>query len=173
MFEYTCPICGETKQARYKWEIKTYCSRECANKALSERFAKKREENFITACVFQPESIECNRRNCINCGWNPVVAKARLAAIKGKAIPDPKPKEEEPKPIREKHHASDQWIPVTERLPEIGETVLACGQRDGVYMAYIKNAELEWHKPYHKNHYCKPTYWMPMPEAPKEVDHES
>jgi endogenous inhibitor of DNA gyrase (YacG/DUF329 family) len=84
MYEYTCPVCGVTKQARSKWDVRTYCSRECANKALSERLAKNREENFITECVFLPDAIMCGRKECYKCGWNPVVAKARIDAIKEK-----------------------------------------------------------------------------------------
>ena len=32
-------------------------------------------------CVFQPESILCDRQICSRCGWNPDVAKARLETI--------------------------------------------------------------------------------------------
>ena len=49
---------------------------------------KERETNIIKApapelfgCVFQSESILCDRQICSRCGWNPDVAKARLEEI--------------------------------------------------------------------------------------------
>ena len=63
-----------------------------------------------------------------------------------------------------------EWIPVSERLPEKGEgTVLVCGSRGGIYTAYLERSGKypKWHKLNSKNHYCEPTHWMPLPEAPK------
>ena len=59
-----------------------------------------------------------------------------------------------------------KWIPVTERLPEAGDTVLVCGSRGGVYTAYMYRPNF-WHKLNSKSHYCNPTHWMPLPEPPK------
>lgn len=61
-----------------------------------------------------------------------------------------------------------EWIPVTERLPEKGEgTVLVCGSRGGIYTAYLErgNKYPKWHKLNSKNHYCDPTHWMPLPST--------
>ena len=63
-----------------------------------------------------------------------------------------------------------EWIPVSERLPEKGEgTVLVCGSRGGIYTAYLERSGKypKWHKLNSKNHYCEPTHWMPLPQPPK------
>lgn len=91
-YEYTCAECGKVVQVRYKSLTQKFCSRYCSlkhhNKTRSGTFwndYKEPADNTIPTgeCIFQPESIECYRRNCINCGWNPVVAKARLDKIMG------------------------------------------------------------------------------------------
>ncbi len=91
MFKFTCRYCGTVRYVRTLHEVREFCNRSCAAKAReickAEKKAAKEEDNKteyvirLNECVFQPESIECTRRNCINCGWNPVVAKARLNAI--------------------------------------------------------------------------------------------
>ena len=69
-----------------------------------------------------------------------------------------------------------RWIPVTDRLPNIFEGVLAyCPKRRNTYLLYI-NARWEWH------FFDKTvagalldeavTHWMPLPEPPKEDDHD-
>ena len=65
-----------------------------------------------------------------------------------------------------------KWIPVTERLPERGQIVLVCGNRKGIYTAEfrIDGKYPYFHKLNSKTHWCKPTHWMPLPEAPKEAD---
>ena len=62
-----------------------------------------------------------------------------------------------------------EWISVKDRLPEDGEIVLVCGIRGGVYTAvFNKPGQYRgWHKLNSKSHYCDPTYWMPLPDAPK------
>ena len=80
MFEYTCPMCGKVKRVAYECDVRTYCSNLCAARA---RHGKTYEVGG--ECVFQPESVMCNLRTCGKCGWNPVVAKARLDAFMGKA----------------------------------------------------------------------------------------
>ena len=59
-----------------------------------------------------------------------------------------------------------KWIPVSERLPEKGETVIALGSRGGVYTAQYKGS-IYWHKLNARCHMCEPTHWMPLPEPPK------
>lgn len=59
-----------------------------------------------------------------------------------------------------------RWIPVTERLPERGKVVLACGSRGGIYTAFYKGSRY-WHKLNSRSHFCEPTHWMPLPEPPQ------
>ena len=59
-----------------------------------------------------------------------------------------------------------KWIPVTERLPEKGETVIALGNRGGVYTAKYTGS-IYWHKLNARCHMCEPTHWMPLPTPPK------
>lgn len=68
--------------------------------------------------------------------------------------------------------AIQKWIPVSERLPNVFEGVLAyCPKHRNTYLLYI-NARGEWH------FFDKTvagalldeavTHWMPLPEPPKE-----
>ena len=61
-----------------------------------------------------------------------------------------------------------EWISVDDRLPEIGEIVLACGKRhatSGMFQgASIKNPKL-WN--WKGNTLKQVTHWMPLPEPPK------
>jgi hypothetical protein len=66
------------------------------------------------------------------------------------------------------------WIPVTERLPEIGETVLVWylwqdEQRHSIaFDEMIINSvtmKPKWNRHHLQNHV---THWMPLPEPPKE-----
>ena len=65
---------------------------------------------------------------------------------------------------------ANTWIPSSERLPEIGQRVIICRQKEkGV--PYIEQAFLipgGWWKVYGTN-VKKVDYWMPMPAAPEEV----
>lgn len=66
-----------------------------------------------------------------------------------------------------------RWIPVTERLPKYGETVLVYGSQGGIYTARYERARTEWGrdswwKLNSKSHICNPTHWMPLPQPPKE-----
>lgn len=64
-----------------------------------------------------------------------------------------------------------KWIPVTERLPGMGEVVLVYGKRGGIYTAE-HNRNGRWPGSFwklnSKSHYCEPTHWMPLPEPPKD-----
>ena len=63
-----------------------------------------------------------------------------------------------------------KWIPVTERLPELHTKVLCCGIMGGRFIAELSEWGLGnryWDKRDGKG--CpKVTYWMPLPEPPKE-----
>ena len=101
MYEFTCEYCGKVNQVEHKWQIQRFCNKSCAcsygNKIragievkrpvrtpvetpveIPAEFQQQRGE-----CVFQPGAIECYKRDCLNCGWNPVVAKARLEKFLG------------------------------------------------------------------------------------------
>lgn len=64
-----------------------------------------------------------------------------------------------------------RWIPVTERLPALGKTVLVFGGKS-IYTAYYGERMASWfgwHKLNSKCHYCNPTHWMPLPEPPEQM----
>lgn len=61
-----------------------------------------------------------------------------------------------------------QWIPVTERLPEHGEIVLAFGKRhatSGMFRGTSPTKPNWWH--WKGNMYKEVSHWMPLPEPPK------
>lgn len=68
-----------------------------------------------------------------------------------------------------------QWIPVSERLPEIGETVLAFEPVDGVEPAQLQRRsaafaadgwwDLQDEQPSRLHNV---THWMPLPNPPQE-----
>ena len=62
---------------------------------------------------------------------------------------------------------AQDWIPVTERLPEEDTIVLAYGNRGGIYTAIYNNSKAMcrgWWKLNSKNHWCNPVAWMPLPK---------
>ena len=63
-----------------------------------------------------------------------------------------------------------EWIPVTERLPELHTKVMCCGVKGGRFIAELSewgNGILYWTKRDGKG--CPTvTHWMPLPEPPKE-----
>ena len=70
--------------------------------------------------------------------------------------------------------AAGPWIPTTERLPQIGQRVIICRQKEkGV--PYIEQATLEvggWWRVYGTN--CKKVdFWMPMPNAPEYKEYKA
>ena len=86
MYDYTCAYCGKVVQVRIPSQVQKFCSKSCsASYGNSVRVGNtpsiSRSNHDIGECVFQPESIMCGRRECYKCGWNPVVAHARLEAI--------------------------------------------------------------------------------------------
>lgn len=154
MYEFTCAVCGKVKQVDYEDQVGIYCSRECAYKG---RTMQVNAELVIGECIFQPEAVMCYKRDCINCGWNPVVAKSRLDEFRDSG---------EVK-VKSSNGNFQRWISVSERLPEIGEKVLVCGSGGGVYTAYLQ-ADHKWRKLYHKQNYVDPTYWLPLPPVPED-----
>ena len=67
------------------------------------------------------------------------------------------------------NNVGSKWIPVTERLPQKGEIVLACGKRhatSGMFQGASRNNPKWWH--WKGNTLKEVTHWMPLPEPPKE-----
>lgn len=90
MYEFHCAYCGKVKRVLRVCDVGRFCSKSCAARWGNEqRYGKKEPEpKFreprlpeVGECVYQPESIMCDRRICSECGWNPEVAKARLQEI--------------------------------------------------------------------------------------------
>lgn len=75
-----------------------------------------------------------------------------------------------------------EWIPVTERLPESKTKVLVYGGNDliwvngvnkpmpSIYTGYMRGLDEGWFTWDEQKYICNVTHWMPLPEAPKEVE---
>ena len=157
MYEYTCAYCGKVVQVRWLSQAQKFCSKSCAasygNTLRAGRSGSRNNED-VDECIFQPETIMCGKRKCESCGWNPVVAKARLEAITGKmnqTFEEPKPEIQECK-----------WISVDERLPKDREQVLAFTHLGKVMSLHCE--EGIWKA----RDNIKITHWMPMPLKPEE-----
>ena len=61
-----------------------------------------------------------------------------------------------------------EWISVEERLPEPGERVLVAVACHFVGEAFVNKSGV-WMRNGFEMDWCPPTYWMPLPEPPKEV----
>ena len=151
MFEYTCPVCGKVTQVRKEWQVRTHCSIACAAKAREEKMREIRANSLEGECVFQPESILCGERNCEDCGWNPVVARARLEAIKKRL--------ETGIELRECNRF--EWFSVNDKLPRDDVQVLCFTNTGKVIASHRKDGR-----------WCVSnnviiTNWMPLPRAPK------
>lgn len=67
--------------------------------------------------------------------------------------------------IIEELTSEQQWIPVSERLPKIGETVLWCNKKGNVFCSCITYQQDNWfYVGKHGNKGCI-LAWMPLPEA--------
>lgn len=63
-----------------------------------------------------------------------------------------------------------EWIPVTERLPEVARRVLVT-DGENVSFGYVLNYECKDWNPWCVQYPCiynKVTHWMPLPVPPKE-----
>ena len=63
---------------------------------------------------------------------------------------------------------SDQWIPVSERLPPDNVAVLVNHESSGVEMAFRQGGQwgISWTNHLHSG--CAYTHWMPLPSPPSE-----
>ena len=62
------------------------------------------------------------------------------------------------------------WVPVTERLPEMGETVMVAHSKDGwvgTGERVLTGAYLHWADDGEELH--DPTHWMPLPAPPTDA----
>ncbi|AYF87443.1 DUF551 domain-containing protein [Pseudomonas sp. DY-1] len=71
--------------------------------------------------------------------------------------------------LRGKQEAAPQWVPVTERMPEIGEPLLVAGLRsdgEGYWRQTGTRREDGLYNGYGSYLYSV-THWMPLPAAPE------
>jgi hypothetical protein len=76
-----CETCGTEFITRRK-DAK-YCSHLCANNKTSANIGVKRGRYDKLVCPHN-KYVCCEKKDCINCGWNPMVAKMRSANLKQK-----------------------------------------------------------------------------------------
>lgn len=153
MYEYTCPVCGKVTQVEHPYEVRTFCGKACAAKAREGRHRIQREDNVVRDCIYQPESIDCERRQCATCGWNPEVAKARFEAFVANSK-NPKP---EPKP-----NYNGEWISADSELPRDGVQVLAYTHTGKIMTIHRKDGR------WRTNDNVRVTHWMATPKAPEK-----
>lgn len=90
IYEKTCPIC----ESKFRTNIanKVYCSHSCSNKGRAMNKAERGNYDESLEwfrrdgrweCPYEG-CASCEVRYCDRCGWNPVVAKARLEEYKRK-----------------------------------------------------------------------------------------
>ena len=88
-----CQLCGKEKLVYpSEAEKRQFCSKACANKGRRIRELGEfdhdelweRTEEKLWQCPYNV-FCSCRVRRCTTCGWNPKVARARLAAFKEKA----------------------------------------------------------------------------------------
>ena len=66
-------------------------------------------------------------------------------------------------------HSWHRWIPVGEKLPEVGKLVYAAYKMGGKY--YCCQCKMDKENKFRYTHHVKPiTYWMPLPLPPESED---
>ena len=71
--EFTCMVCGK-KGIDHSGGSKKYCSDVCARKGRKNGKGDPCPHNV---------GVECGKKDCAACGWNPEVSKARMDRILG------------------------------------------------------------------------------------------
>lgn len=64
--------------------------------------------------------------------------------------------------------SSSKWIPVSERLPGVYETVIVCDVREQYVGAWMYYGNDDWVYDDKMFDTGEITHWMPLPEPPKE-----
>lgn len=80
VYEFVCPQCGKVKQVSRPSSIGKFCSQECAH--ASRRKRRTKVDRSQNACKYN-RGCTCYTQDCDRCGWNPVVAQARLMKFLG------------------------------------------------------------------------------------------
>ena len=60
-----------------------------------------------------------------------------------------------------------EWIPVTEKLPDFGSRVIACGEKGGVFIVKSEGTTIGFGRMDGTSKYRSFTHWMPIPQPPK------
>lgn len=80
MKEYTCLVCGQAFRSDREKET---CSNRCY-RTLWQRKKRAEERGLPFGVCIINDGVECYQHNCTTCGWNPIVARQRLAVIMGR-----------------------------------------------------------------------------------------
>lgn len=80
VYEFVCQQCGKVKQVGRPSRIGKFCSHACAD--ASRRTLPGKGEPVRYDCKYN-EGCQCSSQDCDSCGWNPVVAQARLLKFLG------------------------------------------------------------------------------------------
>ena len=79
---YTCVNCGIGFESVIK--DAQFCGHHCANQyKMTKGNEERKKYQYIFQCPHN-EAVTCDRHNCGNCGWNPVVAQRRMYKLQGK-----------------------------------------------------------------------------------------
>lgn len=60
------------------------------------------------------------------------------------------------------------WVSVSERLPDFGSRVIACGEKGGVFVVKSEGKTTGFGRMDGASKYRSFTHWMPLPQPPKE-----
>ena len=74
MREFICAVCGTKAIDNSTTQNKKFCSKSCQWKYHEH----KRDKCVETECKYN-SGVLCGNPQCENCGWNPVVEKARMS----------------------------------------------------------------------------------------------
>lgn len=77
MKEFTCIVCGTKGIDWGRGHAKKFCSRQCQN---YHKTLRKERHDKIENCKHNAW-VACDKQECENCGWNPVVEKKRKEAL--------------------------------------------------------------------------------------------
>lgn len=117
--------------------------------------------------VMEGSCIECD---CVFGVLNNVAIQAAELRARLMMIEDILGEDYDLEQLREMVDAERRWIPVTERLPDVHKPVLVCREKEpGVLIVEQGCKDLgDWWRVY-GTRVKRIRFWMPLPEAPKEV----